>query len=59
MNSEKEPTDQQLDELLQDVAVPHDLKALLKQIPSRPQEDAIDEPGNDDGLSSDLIDEPI
>ena len=37
MESEHEPTDQQLDELLQYVAVPQDLKALLKQIPSQSQ----------------------
>ena len=39
MKSEQEPTDQQLDELLQDVAVPQDLKALLKQIPLQAQEE--------------------
>ena len=37
MEFEQEPTDEQLDGLLQDVAVPQDLKALLKQIPSQAQ----------------------
>ena len=46
MKFEKEPTDQQLDELLQDVAVPQDLKALLKQIPLQSEDENSDELGS-------------
>ena len=48
MEFEQEPTDQQLDKLLRDIAVPQDLKALLKQIPSQSQEESSDELGNGD-----------
>lgn len=34
MKFDKEPTDEQLDELLRDIDVPQDLKSVLKQIPS-------------------------
>jgi len=52
MEFEQEPTDQQLDELLQDITVPQDLKALLKQIPSQSQEENSDRLDDNSGQMS-------
>lgn len=42
MEFEKEPTDDQLDELLRDVVIPSDLKSRLKQISSETELDGAD-----------------